>query len=241
MRFSLRIFVRVIAFGCIPALTSLHSASADNQVELNFMGAFPQKEFSHQINSGVGLSGGYTYGFFSDTALSLRLGGDMGFIIYGDETRTEPFSTTIPDVTVDVNTTNNIVQFGLAGKLAATTGSVRPYLEAKAGISYFFTETKIKNHGSSDGHEIASSTNFDDTTTYTAFGGGFLIPVYSQTDESKGRFTVSVDLRFLYWWGNKAEYLKKGSITRENGEVTYDIVNSHTDMTSAHLGVAVNF
>jgi hypothetical protein len=233
--------VRAIAAGCVLAVQSLTPASADNQANLNIMGAFPQKGFKQNVDAGIGLNGGYTYGFFSDTAVSLRLGGDAGFIIYGNETRTEPFSTTIPDVTVDVETMNNIVQFGLVGQLAATTGAIRPYLEAKAGFSYFYTETKIKNTGKADEEEIASSTNFDDTTGYTALGGGFLIPVYAQTDPAKGRFTVSVDLRFNYWWGGNAEYLKKGSIKRENGKVTYDISKSSTDMTSAHLGVAVNF
>ena len=36
---------------------------AQHQAEFNFMGAFPQGEFKDQIDSGIGLSGGYTYGF----------------------------------------------------------------------------------------------------------------------------------------------------------------------------------
>ncbi len=241
MRHTLRRSIHGIAAGCILALSILPAAFADHQANLNIMGAFPQKGFKQQVDAGVGLNGGYTYGFFSDTALALRLGGDAGFIIYGNETRTEPFSTTIPDVTVDVETMNNIVQFGLVGQLAATTGAIRPYIEGKAGFSYFYTETKIKNSGRTDNGEIASSTNFDDTTGYTAIGGGFLIPVYAQTDPAKGRFSVSVDLRFDYFWGGNANYLKKGSIKRVDGKVQYDVINSSTDMTSAHLGVAVNF
>lgn len=233
--------IRGIAIGSLLVFSNIAAVSADNQANLNIMGAFPQKGFKQQVDAGVGLNGGYTYGFFSDRAISLRLGGDAGFIIYGNETRTEPFSLTIPDVTVDVETMNNIVQFGLVGQLAATTGAIRPYIEAKAGFSYFYTETKIKNRNDPNDKEIASSTNFDDTTGYTALGGGFLIPVYAQNDPAKGRFTVSVDLRFNYFWGGTAKYLKKGSIERVNGKVIYDVFQSGTDMTGAHLGVAVNF
>lgn len=241
MHHKLKKTVRGMAAGFILALLFLAPVSADNQVNLNIMGAFPQKAFKDNVDMGIGLNGGYTYGLYSDTAVSLRLGADAGFIIYGNENRTEPFSTTIPDVTVDVETSNNIVQFGLVAQLAATTGSVRPYIEGKAGFSYFYTKTTIKNTGKSEDEEIASSTNFDDTTGYTSIGGGFLIPVYAQTDPAKGRFSVSVDMRFNYWWGGTADYLKKGSIKRDNGKVIYDIAKSSTDMTSAHIGVAVNF
>ena len=37
------------------------------------------------------------------------IGADLAFMIYGSETRQEPFSLTIPDVTVEVETSNNIV------------------------------------------------------------------------------------------------------------------------------------
>jgi hypothetical protein len=216
-------------------------AFAQHQAEINLMGAFPQGEFQDQIDGGFGLSGGYTYGFFHNSPLSLRIGADAGFVIYGNETRREPFSPTIPDVVVEVETSNNIVQFGLAAKLASNQGPLRPYFEGRAGFSYFYTETKIKDVDSNDDQDIASSTNFDDTTGYTALGGGVLIPVYNRAEPSGRLITISVDLRFLYWFGGDANYLKEGSIRRENGTVTYDVIHSKTDMTTAHLGVAVNF
>jgi hypothetical protein len=216
-------------------------AFAQHQAEINLMGAFPQGEFRDQIDAGIGISGGYTYGFFRNSPLSLRIGANGGFIIYGNESRTEPFSITIPDVKVRVETSNNIVQFGLAAKLATNQGAFRPYFEGRVGVSYFYTETKIKDEDSHDDQDIASSTNFDDTTGYTALGGGVLIPVYNHSEPSGRLITVSIDLRFLYWFGGDASYLKEGSISRDNGTVTYDVVHSKTDMTTAHLGVAVNF
>ncbi len=233
----------VVAFiSAVAMLNSAETLFADHRAEINLLGAFPQGEFKDQIDAGFGLSGGYTYGFGgSQSPVSFRLGANGGFIIYGNETRTEPFSTTIPDVTVEVETSNNIVQFGLGGMLAATRGPVRPYMEGRAGFSYFYTETKIRDEDRQDDQDIASSTNFDDTTGYTALGGGLLIPVYSQGQPGAGGFTVSVDLKFLWWWGGKADYLKEGSIERSNGNVVYDVTRSTTDMTTAHLGVAVNF
>jgi len=241
MRQATKCLLRFTLGSAIALFTFTGSVFAQHQGEINLMGAFPQGEFKDQIDSGIGLSGGYTYGFSGNNSpIALRIGAGGGFIIYGNETRREPFSTTIPDVFVDVETSNNIAQFGLQGKLASETGSIRPYLEGRAGFSYFYTETKIKDVDSHDDQDIASSTNFDDTTGYTAFGGGVLIPVYSSTGASRN-VTVSIDLKFLFWFGGRADYLREGSIRRENGAVSYDVVNSKTDMTTAHLGVAVNF
>jgi hypothetical protein len=241
MRITVKHNVCIAVFASILSLAAITPVSADNQVELNLMGAFPQGEFKQQINAGGGIAGGYTYGFFSDRALSIRLGVDGGFIMYGNETRSEPFSTTIPDVRVRVETSNNIVHYGLVGRVSTTFGTIQPYIEGKVGMSYFYTESKIKDIDLTDDQEIASSKNFDDTSTYTAIGGGFLIPVYSQTENGRFNFRVSIDLRFLYWWGSETDYLKEGSIKREDGEVTYYVTRSLTDMTSVHLGVAVNF
>ncbi|MHB9029779.1 MAG: hypothetical protein ACYC9O_13515 [Candidatus Latescibacterota bacterium] len=241
MRQVLKHFLRLTFGSVFVLLVFTGSAFAQHQAEINLMGAFPQGEFKDQINGGIGLSGGYTYGFFHNSPLSLRIGADGGFIIYGNETRREPFSPTIPDVVVEVETSNNIVQFGLAAKLATNRGPLRPYFEGRAGVSYFYTETKIRDVDGNDDQDIASSTNFDDTTGYTALGGGALIPVYTHTEPSGRLITISVDLRFLYWFGGEANYLREGSIGRDNGTVTYDVIRSKTDMTTAHLGVAVNF
>jgi hypothetical protein len=236
--------IRYCLLVCLFAVLPVSAANADHQVEANLMGAFPQGEFKSQINPGIGVSGGYTYGFTKNSPIDFRLGGDLGYIIYGSETREEPFSSTIPDVFVDVATTNNIIQFGVESKLGVTQGGFQPYFVGKAGFSYFFTETRITNQGRNyQEEEIASSKNFSDTTTYTALGAGFLIPVWAENDQYRGRLTVSIDFRFLYWWGRTADYLKRGSIHRDEqtASVAYDITRSRTDMTSAHLGVAVNF
>ena len=232
----------LIAAACACLFSTL--SYAQHQAEVNLMGAFPQGEFKDKIDNGFGITGGYTYGFGNVSPIRLRVGGDVGYIVYGRETRTEPFSWFIQDVVVDVETMNNIVQYGLVAKLSSEEGAIRPYIQGRAGFSYFFTETTIKNQDDDDGDdEIASSKNHSDTTTYASAGAGFLIPIWMQTDASKSKMTVSIDLRFQYVWGNTAQYLKKGSIHRDadTGKVAYDIQESKTDMSSVHVGVAIGF
>lgn len=42
-------------------------------------------------------------------------------------------------------------------------------------------------------------------------------------------------------FGREAEYLREGSIIRENGNVTFDVVQSTTDLLYFKLGVTVGF
>jgi len=206
------------------------------------MGTFAQKEFKDNVDNGYGISGGYAYGFGGNAPIDLLLGGELGFLIYGRETFSTPFSLTVQRVKVDVETTNNIMLFDLTAKLAVKRGFIRPYAEGHAGVSYFFTESKIKDF-EVESKVIASTKNFSDTTYNTALGAGFMIPVYK--DEGNGYkkpVTLHIDCKFLYWWGGEAEYLKKGSISEDiDEELVYNVRTSQTNMTSIHIGVVFQF
>ncbi len=185
-------------------------------------------------------------GFGGDLPVNLLIGGDFSFLIYGHETFTKPFSNTIKRVKVDVETTNQILLFDLTSRFVFTTGFVRPYIEWRGGLSYLYTDSKIKDQFNS-GEPIASTENFSDLTLNSAIGGGFSIPVFhseSGYSYSKERpFTVLIDFKFLYWQGGEAEYLRKGSIGEDpnTGDLVYDVKKSKTDMTSAHIGVVFEF
>jgi hypothetical protein len=88
---------------------------------------------------------------------------------------------------------------------------------------------------------IASTTNFDDTAFSYGFGGGFKVKVAESEDpESGSRLTWYIDLRARYLFGGSAEYLRKGSIERNNGSITFDTEFSRTNLLTAGLGVVVN-
>src|SRR5690606_36432668 len=77
------------------------------QGDLNFIVGVPQGSFSENVDDagfGLNLFGGLGVG-----RSPVVVGLELGFMVYGFERRNEPFSTTIPDVTVDVETSNNIM------------------------------------------------------------------------------------------------------------------------------------
>ena len=215
----------------------------DFQGGADFLVGLPQGAFKDNVNrAGYGISGNIG---FAPAGYAYMLGVEFGFMNYGTERRREPFSTTIPDVTVDVETTNNFALGHLFLRLQPNSGSVRPYLEGVLGGNYLFTKTTIKNQGNV-GEEVASSTNLDDFA-FSYGGGAGLLVVLARYDSEGSRENDSkisellLDVRCRYLAGSEAEYLKEGSIRRVAGRVVYDINKSQTNLFTIQIGIAVRF
>lgn len=229
---------RIVLAVLVACATLTYTAAAqDFQGGLGFIVGAPQGEFKENVDAtGYGVSGHIGY---SPKAQPFMIGLELGYLNYGSETRTEPFSTTIPDVFVNVTTTNNLVLTHLFLRAQPTKGTIRPYVEGLVGVSYFFTETKIENKNRG-GEEIASNTNQDDATFSGGGGLGAMIKVYGKVTERKS-LEVLLDFRTRYLLGGEAEYLKEGSIRRESGRVVYDINKSKTNLLTFQFGIAIRF
>jgi hypothetical protein len=205
---------------------------------LNITLGFPMGEFKNEIDRlGFGLSGHFL--FLAPTVnRPFGIGLNVGYLNYGQETRRELFSSTIPDVTVDVERSNNLVNFHALFQLGFGSGSVRPFIEGLFGGSYIFTETTIRSRGS---EEVASSNNFDDFAWSYGGGGGMLIQLSSGEEEGSDVGAFFLDLKVRYLFGSEAEYLKEGSVVVSPGKVDYKVSKSKTDLLTVHAGVVAYF
>jgi hypothetical protein len=205
---------------------------------LNITLGFPMGEFKDEIDRlGFGLSGHFL--FLAPTVnRPFGIGLNVGYLNYGQETRRELFSSTIPDVTVDVERSNNLVNFHALFQLGFGSGSVRPFIEGLFGGSYIFTETTIRSRGS---EEVASSNNFDDFAWSYGAGGGMLIQLSSGEEEGSDAGAFFLDLKVRYLFGSEAEYLKEGSVVVSPGKVDYKVSKSKTDLLTVHAGVVAYF
>ncbi len=195
--------------------------------------ALPQGEFDEAVeNNGYGLTG---QALFSVPGSPVAVGASFGGVIYGRETREEPFSLTIPDVPVEVETTNYILLGHLVLRIQPPGGAFRPYADGVIGFHYLFTQTTIESRE----EDIASDTNFDDGVFSYGGGGGIMFQVYDGAASKPVNVYVDVGARYLK--GGKARYLKEGSIRREDGRVLYDIEESKTDLLAINIGVTVSF
>ena len=236
-----------LSFLCQTELGATPNDDGNIKFGIAFLTGIPQSEFADNVkNNGYGLNINFDY-TFSQSPFSIGLSG--GFLIYGQETRREPFSLTIPDVTVEVTRSNNIVPINLYFRVVPATGAVLPYVEGLVGLNYLFTETSIKDPDEFD-EDIASSKNLEDVSFSYGVGGGFMFRVY-QKNKNQGRAgsnkdedkvsSVYVNLGLRYKKGSEAEYLTKGSITIDDGIVTYDVRESKTDIVMVQIGVVIVF
>jgi hypothetical protein len=220
----------------------LAHAQVSMQAGANFTLGFPQNEFRKNVDNVTFGGSGYFFCRIPNTAFSV--GGGLGFLVYGQDTREEAFSETIP-VNLDVTTTNSIFMGHLLLRIQPVQGPVCPYIDGLFGFSYLSTQTSIKDQDDwNDEDEIASSTNYDDFASRYGFGGGLMIRVY-RVPEEKSEFenleSVCIDLGIQYMRGGEAEYLKEGSIEIEDSDVIYKISKSTTDLITVHIGVSFNF
>ena len=229
------LFLLIIAAFLV--LTQPALGQSNFQGGLNFMAGFPQGEFKDNVDeNGFGIGGEILY---SPSTSPFGIGISLGFMNYGEESRREPFSTTIPDVEVEVSTTNNIVMGHLLFRAQSKIGPIRPYLDGLVGFNYLFTETRIEDVD--DEEEIASSTNLDDGVFSYGAGGGVMLRLFTSKAKKGKVWSILLDLGARYILGGEAEYLKEGSIKRVGGRVVFDKIKSKTDLLTARLGVIVEF
>ena len=211
---------------------------------INFQVISPQNEFQESIDAigvGINLQGLYR---FPDSPFGLGL--DFNFNNFGRDTRDEPISSTIPDLRVRVENEYNLVQGMLVAKVQPQDGIFRPYAEGLAGFNYFYTQTSIENRRNQGDEPIATDTNFEDWAFAWGGGGGVMIRVFDRRNSvnynSENPVAAGyINLGVRYLNGSEAEYLREGSIQVSNGNVTYDTLQSRTDMLVFQLGFVVRF
>ena len=228
----------------ISIVFSLNAHAQEFHFDLDFNVGAPQGEFSDEIDRlgwGLGLMGGYK---IPETPLMVGL--DFGFMNFGVETRNEPLSTTIPDITVEVENSYNLVTGNLLFRLSGPPSTFRPYVDGLFGFNYFFTQTVLRERGAFSEEDIIRDTNFEDTALSYGFGTGVNLRVYKNQNRDDLTNNMKLGAVYLnagvrYMFGREAEYLQEGSITRENGNVSFDVSRSETDLLYFKFGVNFTF
>lgn len=190
----------------------------------------PVGEFDTYIGNGYGFDAYYLRDLDPSGAVQLRVQG--GFMRYGHET--ERACLVNCRINVDINTSNDIVVFGIGPQFRIPRGPIRPYATATAGVAYFFTHSSLE--GTNDNDDFADTRNFDDAVFSWTVGGGFQIPL------RQGPKPISVDLGVHYHGNGDVSYLRKGSITdHPDGSITINPIRSEANFLSVKLGVAFGF
>src|SRR5688572_26406252 len=127
--------------------------------------AQPVGEFKNYVNNGFGAGGHLLLRVDPQGFLALRA--DVGYLIYGHETKRVSLANA-GRVQFDVTTSNNIVTYSFGPQLMVPTGPIRPYVNVMAGGAYFFTESSVG--GSDNSNDFASTRNFGDNVPSYGYG-----------------------------------------------------------------------
>jgi hypothetical protein len=207
----------------------------------------PRGEFDDNTDTGFGFTGTYLRSITSNRVVGIGLSGS--FLSYGSTSRRAPLSNTIPDITVEVETSNNTT-FVLGVFEVRVPGSIQPYLQATGGGGFFYTTTSLEDTRTDE--VILSDTNQSDGTWVWGGGGGLRFRVWESTpdpqqaaqgDESRARARVYIDVGARYLKGNEVEYLKEGSLVTDDGEFDIDprLARSEIEVVQYQIGVTVTF
>lgn len=187
----------------------------------------PQGEFSENVNIAGGLGGGLLW----RVAGPLALRADLGFLIYGSETRRVPLGGgALGLINVDVTTTNSIFGGSVGAQLGMPGPTIMPYLGGSIGFSAFTTSSSVRGSNSAD-EPFASSTNSSDGTFAKTAAAGLYFPF--------GKGTTVFDLGVRHTWnGENVRYLTPGDITEDaNGDVILNPRQTRADFLTIVLGV----
>ena len=214
---------------------------------LGFQMIFPAGQHNkYNDDAGFGIGGDFSYRI---PYTLIHVGIDGAYTVFGSEQRKEPLSHSIPDVRVDVTTTNSFSKLHTYLKFQASQGFIRPYFMGLVGFHYLATTTKIESEnytGDDEDNVIAESTDLSDIAFSYGLGGGLQIPLYKKHEINTQKrddqpFEFLVDLRFKYLKGGEAEYLKEGDKRIDNGSVEYTKTTSKTDIFSGRIGILFIF
>jgi hypothetical protein len=196
--------------------------------DINFAVSQPLGAFNDFIGEGYGLTGGFVWNVDRDRVFGIRA--EAGFVQYGNE---RVSGHIVNDrVPVDVSTSNDIVFAGIGPQISVPAGFFRPYLNATAGLSYFYTHSSINSdYGYEQDYD---HTNHDDAVFALTGGGGFLIPL------SMRRTPVLLDLGATFHRNGEATYLRKGSIQdNPDGSITINPIRSEANFITYRIGVSI--
>lgn len=199
-------------------------------VGVNLIAGDPVGEFDEFVGASIGAD------FFGRLPLDpngfLSLRADLGFLVYGHESKRVCFEGVGCRVQARLQTTNNIFFGGLGPELAVPLPRARPYVNALLGFSYFNTSSSLEDLWG--GESSFTTENYGDGTLSWGVGGGLDLNV------KRGRTPVDLTFGVRYLSNGRMEYLTEGDIVdNPDGSITLYPVLSEANLMTYHLGVSI--
>ncbi len=190
---------------------------------------------------GITLSAGLR---FRDSPL--LVGGEFGFLIYGHDRRSDPLSSSRPDLMVPRSVWNTIMQAHFFARWTFGADPINPFLEVLGGISSLRTDSTVERAALAEDYPGIQSILHTEAAPSAGVGAGVAIllrrerapepdPRRGEPRGERRRILLEIGGRFLA--GGTAAYLLAESIRIEDGETVYDLLRSGTSRLSVTIGL----
>ena len=224
----------IITLALAAILTALPTLAVEQEGGIRFLAGLPRGEFKDTLDDeAFGLE--LHYGVRPTAAWTFGLGGNI--MSYGSEER--EYSHPLVD-DYNVETDNNMAGLFLFAQYRPLQGAVQPYGEARLGMRYLWTESKITDDDWFDWDEVARKTNYDDFASYWGGAAGLLIRL-KDSNMGENQPGVFLDAKVSFAQGGEAEYLAEGDVTIEGDRAVFEPRKSKTNLTNYQLGVVLTF
>ncbi len=219
-------------------LMALSAQGQDFNFDISFAIGSPQGDFAQSLDrDAYGLDAAFTYKVGREIPLHLGVG--IMYQNYGWRERETQFVEGVPEVDVNVRTTNNLITPQFIMRLEPRLGGFSPFIEGSIGFNYLYTQSSIRDEYEDE--EIASSINYDYFTSNYGIGGGAKFRLWEGYDEDGDFWGVHLFIKTKYMLGGEAQYLKEGDLIARGNDLEYIISRSRTDLTTFNIGVLFNF
>ncbi|MCR9131522.1 MAG: porin family protein [bacterium] len=222
-------------------LVTLLSASATAQpfnFDISFAMGTPQGAFQQSLErDSYGVDFAFTYQIGRD--IPIHIGAGMMYQNYGWRERETQFIDGVPEVDVNVRTTNNMITPQLIMRIEPNLGSFSPFIEGSVGFNYLYTQSSITDLY--DDEEIASTVNYDYFTSNSGIGAGAKFRLWEGFNDDGDFVGLHLILKTKYMLGGEALYLKEGDLIPNGNNLDYVVSQSRTDLTTFNIGLVFNF
>jgi hypothetical protein len=212
------------------------ASPAEIQFGLSFSPALPRGEF-HDLMSRTVWGGAVSFAIRPSRG-PLLIGTRLGFGAYDSDGWEAWLGLTIPDILVDVRTTNSVLAWDVFLRLQPERGFLRPYLDLFAGLHFLSTDTRIGDGDWDDDNSgDMNVNNASDTAFAYGAGAGVMFPLIRFMHRDGRRVgSLDLDLGVRYARGGRADYLVETGLTG-----VYDTLTSRTDLLTLSAGLTISF
>jgi hypothetical protein len=227
-------------------LTVLAASAAAETVEgwgeggIRFALGLPQGEFG-DYNDNVGGGFALHVAYVPTPGFAIGLGGT--YMMFGSDSH--DVDIPLVDDDVELKTDYSAADLYLVAQLRGQLQRLTFYAEGRAGGLYLWAESKLEDDDIFSDDAVGEKVNYDDIALCYGIGGGVMFRIIDRNEGSEvddGSPGVHIDLKAVYVFGGKAEYLTKGDITLDdNDDPVFDVSSSHTDILHIELGAVLTF